>query len=116
MTVGLAVSRSFIPLSRFIVLSDAHLFSTLSTLCLSDNAGCCLVTNAFNSIVFPTFFSFIDPHFDMCEGRSGKRRTECGDEEMAKMKENFEETETALCTLHHKYEEQQVISVEEKEI
>jgi hypothetical protein len=52
----------------------------------------------------------------MWEGRSGKRRAECGDEEMAKLKEKFEETETALCTLHHKYEEQQVISVEVKEI
>ena len=42
--------------------------------------------------------------------------TECGDEEMTKMNEKFEETETALCTLHHKYEEQQVISEEGKEI
>jgi len=32
--------------------------------------------------------------------------TEC--EEMTKMKEKLVETETALCTLHHKYEEQQV--------
>ena len=43
---------------------------------------------------------------DMCEGRSGKRRSECADEEMTKMKKKFEETETAPCTLHYKYEEQ----------